>query len=225
MREEYLTFNVNQPVVVYIIHDAKLTSEPFWLESRQFQKTDLEVKLGRRVFDVYRKEFPAGKIGLGISTLACAGYPYFIAVSPQKSTDNLTISDVQPSDHTLGFLDVDQLAFCDGSDKISELPDELTGQAMIRGSFARRRETQIHNFYRFTDYPASEKPDHVVLTWSDDPKTTQTIRWRTSTAVSKGIVQYQKKSEYLSFKSHRPKKVTAVTDRLETPGTVNDPVI
>lgn len=37
---------------------------------------------------------------------------------------------------------------------------------------------------------ATEKPDHITLTWSDDPCTTQTITWRTSTAASGGVAEY-----------------------------------
>lgn len=37
---------------------------------------------------------------------------------------------------------------------------------------------------------ATEKPDHVTLSWMGDPKTTQTLTWRTNTAVLKGQVQY-----------------------------------
>lgn len=32
-------------------------------------------------------------------------------------------------------------------------------------------------------YPASEKPDRIILTWSDDPKTTQSVTWRTAAGV------------------------------------------
>ncbi len=35
------------------------------------------------------------------------------------------------------------------------------------------------------------KPEHVTLTWTKDPKTTQTITWRTSTNVTKSLVQYK----------------------------------
>lgn len=34
------------------------------------------------------------------------------------------------------------------------------------------------------------KPDHITLTWSDDPCTTQTITWRTDKNVTNGVVQY-----------------------------------
>jgi 3',5'-cyclic AMP phosphodiesterase CpdA len=36
---------------------------------------------------------------------------------------------------------------------------------------------------------ATAIPDHITLSWISDPKTTQTITWRTATTVSNGIVQ------------------------------------
>ncbi|AZV55602.1 metallophosphoesterase family protein [Clostridium sp. AWRP] len=42
-----------------------------------------------------------------------------------------------------------------------------------------------------TNLNSTVKPDHVTLTWTKDPKTTQTITWRTSTNVTKGLVQYK----------------------------------
>lgn len=41
-----------------------------------------------------------------------------------------------------------------------------------------------------TNLNATSKPDHITLTWSDDPSTTQNITWRTSKDVTTGIVQY-----------------------------------
>lgn len=37
---------------------------------------------------------------------------------------------------------------------------------------------------------ASAAPDHITLTWSGDPTTSQTITWRTDTTVSNGVIQY-----------------------------------
>lgn len=39
---------------------------------------------------------------------------------------------------------------------------------------------------------STKTPDHITLTWSNDPKTTQTITWRTSTNVKSGVVQVLK---------------------------------
>jgi 3',5'-cyclic AMP phosphodiesterase CpdA len=36
---------------------------------------------------------------------------------------------------------------------------------------------------------ATAIPDHITLSWVSDPKTTQTITWRTATAVANGIVE------------------------------------
>ncbi|WKV07550.1 fibronectin type III domain-containing protein [Thermoanaerobacterium sp. CMT5567-10] len=39
---------------------------------------------------------------------------------------------------------------------------------------------------------ATNLPDHITLTWTQDPTTTQTITWRTDTTVNSGQVQYGK---------------------------------
>ena len=44
---------------------------------------------------------------------------------------------------------------------------------------------------RVTIHPSSAQPDQVVLTWSEDPATTQTIQWRTSPEVKDGEVRWR----------------------------------
>lgn len=44
---------------------------------------------------------------------------------------------------------------------------------------------------RTTPFPAQLEPDQVVLTWSEDPCTTQTFQWRTSPEVTDGEVRYR----------------------------------
>ena len=40
------------------------------------------------------------------------------------------------------------------------------------------------------DLNALSKPDHITLTWSDDPATTMTITWRTNSSVKSCKVEY-----------------------------------
>ncbi|MCC6697063.1 MAG: metallophosphoesterase family protein [Candidatus Hydrogenedentes bacterium] len=47
------------------------------------------------------------------------------------------------------------------------------------------------HFVRTAAYVASDSPDQICLTWSDDPRTTQTIQWRTATSVMEGSVEYR----------------------------------
>lgn len=47
---------------------------------------------------------------------------------------------------------------------------------------------------RHTPYPSTMRPDQLCLTWSEDPRTTQSIQWRTSPRVKKGVVKYCEKA-------------------------------
>lgn len=46
-------------------------------------------------------------------------------------------------------------------------------------------------FLSFTDCPAyAQTFDHLILTWNDDPHTTQVINWKTDIKIQHGFVQY-----------------------------------
>ncbi len=64
---------------------------------------------------------------------------------------------------------------------------------------------------------ATLSPDHIVLSWTGDPKTTQTITWRSSTAVNSGEVRYREaddlKSVFLSEKASVRKFSTVTGDK------------
>jgi len=34
-------------------------------------------------------------------------------------------------------------------------------------------------------------PDHITLSWTGDPSTTETVTWRTGAGATSGLVQYQ----------------------------------
>lgn len=44
---------------------------------------------------------------------------------------------------------------------------------------------------RSTVFVSTDQPDQVCLTWSDDPRTTQTVQWRTNTSVNDGSVEWR----------------------------------
>ncbi|HEO69866.1 MAG TPA: metallophosphoesterase, partial [Candidatus Hydrogenedentes bacterium] len=55
-------------------------------------------------------------------------------------------------------------------------------------------------------------PDQVTLTWNDDPRTTQTVQWRTDTSVKDGVVRLREAGdqEWVSM----PAAMDPVEDRL-----------
>ena len=64
---------------------------------------------------------------------------------------------------------------------------------------------------------AAPTPDHVTLTWTQDPKTTQTISWRTDTATTGGQVRFGQDLNNTDPNS-RSAISAALTSTLETTG-------
>lgn len=62
---------------------------------------------------------------------------------------------------------------------------------------------------------AAATPDHITLTWTGDPRTTQTITWRTDTATVAGQVQYMEIAEAGAF-PHNAGTVAAEISGLST---------
>jgi len=77
--------------------------------------------------------------------------------------------------------------------------------------------------FRTTDHPSTPAPDHVVLTWSGDPQTTQTVQWRTGIDTANGVLAYAKKNS--AFDPADATSVGAVTRKLVQNTLTNDPVI
>ncbi|BBM83023.1 purple acid phosphatase family protein [Candidatus Uabimicrobium amorphum] len=218
-------FHVNVPVDVYILRDQRLKTvnvshtKPYWLGERNFTLTPLDAKVDGRDFDVWVKSFPAGKIELGVNSVERKVDQYLIALKPQNAGDKIQVKDLYPGQCRVTTLQKSALAYVDDNDDfVEEIPQALNGLTLIQASKSWRKVGRLVNVFSKTHFPSTEKPDQIVLTWSDDPKTTQTIQWRTNTKVSKGVVAYWKKDTEKII--HTPAK----TNTLTTKYIVNDPV-
>jgi hypothetical protein len=221
---EHIALRVNVPVVVSVVRPQD-AAPPFWLKDRMFERTELAVQAAGKACEVWRKQFPAGEVGLGVNSLRGGGDHYFVAIAPRQTSAKLAISDIYPGQHTLGALEVGALPYVDRKETVDVVPPELRGHTLLRTQHSRRNDAQLVGLFRATSHPASDRPDHIVLTWSEDPRTTQTIQWRTSTSVAAGVVAYQRKRDYRSFNPKKPLEAKAVTESLATPDVINDPVV
>ena len=219
---QYLTFRVNVPVILTVFKDTRFPTEPFWLVGRGFKQTSHVIQEGKRSFEGWELNFPAGEVGLGISSLSGGSDHYFVALAPQNAGDKVEITQIYPGQHTLGVLEDSAAVHLDGDGIVSGVPEALKGQVLLRGAQDRRREAQLISLFQKTEHPSSATPDQVVLTWSDDPKTTQTIQWRTSTAVKKSVVRYQTKHSHDLFK-RRGDRAKGETTVMDAPFVLNDP--
>ncbi len=220
----HIRFSVNVPVAVRVIREAELRDNPLWLADRGFERQELQVHVDREAFDVWEKSFEPGRIGLGVNSLRGADDHYSIAVAPLDSDAALEITEIYPGACRLGTLERRARVYVDSDETFTQVPDRLVGSRLIMPMSEWRSYGELFQRFQKTRFPAKDRPDQIVLTWSDDPQTTQTIQWRTSTNVTKGAVAYRKRSEYNRFRSTSPRRVKAETFKLETLDVVNDPI-
>ncbi len=219
---EHVSFSVNVPVRLYIFHQETLRERTPWLSERGFERTEWSATVDDEKFDIWEKDFDAGWIGLGVNSYEGGGEHYFVIVEPRSDTPSLEIKDMYPGQLKVSQAGKDVEPYVDHDDLIGELPDALSGKMLIRTRRDQRDDADILNYYQFTSHVSKSDPDQIVLTWSDDPKTTQTIQWRTDAKVKKGYVKYIRKSDLNRFDPRSPMKVKAVSRILETPNIAND---
>lgn len=222
----HVRFEVNVPVRVYVLHDKKFSDtgpfEPFWLQERGFEKTELEVRCDTDVFVAHARDFEAGPVGLGINSFTGNFLHYFVAVKPLEPGAALEVTNLMPESLSTVPLEVGAKPYPRPDwDPVTSVAPELKGATMVQVDIDWRRSTRLLDFFRETQYPATARADQVRLTWSDDPKTTQSIQWRTSVGTPMGAVAYMKKADYNNFNLNSPQIVDAESILLETQSVLN----
>ncbi len=224
--QEHVTFRVNVPVTLYVFRKADMGEVVFWLGDRGFEKTDLIASSDDGDYEGWRKDFPAGEIGLGVNSLSGDGDHYFAVMTPQNSGDIINIDQIYPGQYTVGNFNKGERVYVSWDEtRLTAVPEALAGQTLFRGNENKRRSAKLTNVYQTTDFPATEAPDQVVLTWTGDPKTTQTVQWRTSTAIDQAALRYRLKKLPGSEAAERWITIAATMTPLVSHNTINDPII
>lgn len=217
--EKHLSFRIDAPATVYVFRDTSDTHVVQWLTSRGFVNSGLVIKAGRESFEGWSKDFDPGVVGLGVPSIDGNAEHYFVGIVPTDAGSGLKVSEVTPSVHAAGkLLAGERIGVSWNDTKMTEVPEVLQGAFSLRGDPNRRRSARLTQVFQTTEYPATATPDHVVLTWGDDPKSTQSIQWRTSTATVKGAVRYRAQG------TDAWSSAEANTVRLENYNTINDPI-
>ena len=216
--EKHLSFRVNVPVTLYVFHDPGADPVVHWLPARGFEDRGVTVAVEGTTIPSKVKEFDAGVIGLGVPSIDGSADHYFVGIVPQRASDTLEVTEINPGLHTGGIFAVGaRIAESWNDSTLSGVPPSLEGHYLLRANPNRRRSARLTRIFQSTDYPATARPDHVILTWADDPKTSQSIQWRTSTATTKGVVRYRAAGE------ETWQRTVADSKLLENHNTVNDP--
>ncbi len=206
-------FDVNVPVTVSVIRSAVQKPVPFWLEEAGFQNTGDKVVSDWYTHEVWRKDFDAGHVGLGINGFDNERKAYFVCVGPQNPSDTVEITNLFPEEQVITVRKEKTWTYRDWDDLyIDQYPDYLDGQLLVTTYRGRGREAHLVGAFRETQFPSGPEPDQIVLTWSGDPRTTQTIQWRTDTSIEDGAVEFAEQGE--AAPRTVPASVRVVEDRL-----------
>ncbi|MBN1350487.1 metallophosphoesterase family protein [candidate division KSB1 bacterium] len=193
---KYWTFDVNVPVIVSIMRHTDQKIPPFWLNSQAgFAKTDMSVENEEYRYEVWQKRFGAGRVELGINGFDKHRPHYFVCVAPENPGDRLELSNFYPANQFIGTMEIGAFTYHDWDELVLlKIPPALKGQKLLTTIRGRAREAHLINAFRKTPFPSSAAPDQVMLTWSENPATTQTIQWRTTTETNDGVVRFREKS-------------------------------
>ena len=208
-------FDVDVPVVVSVLRNVDQQVAPYWLEEGGFAKTDMTVTNEEDwKYEVWQKEFPAGRVELGINGFDNFRPHYLVCVAAKDPAAKATISGLHPDRFSIEEMKEGAKCYHDWTElTIKTLPDALRGQQLLTTIRGRGREACLVGAFRKTAYPSAERPQPVFLTWSEDPKTTQNVQWRTSTAVNDGGIRYRVKGSGAAFAT-APATIKKMQDRM-----------
>ncbi len=223
----YITFTVDEPVTVYIFRDQRLdeVNEPFWLYEQDFERTEFSAEAYQRDFDVWRRDYPAGEVGLGVHALRVVREHYFIGVTPQGAVAATAVSGLAPDYLNTTVLELGELTYVDRSVTLDAVSPELEGMTLVRTPSDRRPAAAIYGAFHETDHPATARPDQVFLTITEDPRDEMAVNWRTDTSINEQYVALWRADDYHSHIQPDPQLFPADTVRVVSPRVVNQPEV
>lgn len=188
----YWSFTASAPCRVFVMRHTAQATPPFWLDARGFTRTDLRVRNEEYEYEVWQKDFPAGRIGLGINGFDRHRPHYFVCVQPAQTGSALRLSEFDPPGQVLSTMREGASIYHDWPDLVlTSVPETLKGAILLPTIRGRAREAHLIGGFRTTPFPASGKPDLIALSWSGDPRTTQTVQWRTLASVKSGRLRWR----------------------------------
>lgn len=215
-------FVVDRPALVSVMRHKKQETVPFWLKEKGFQKTDKTVSNESFEYEVWQKEYPAGEIRLGINGFDLHRPVYFVTIGPAKDNDMPEILQYSPDKWKVIRMEKGAYTYNDWDELvINDYPKELEGHVLFTTIRGRARESAIQGSFRKTAVPSSENIDQIMLTWCDDPTTTQAIQWRTSPLMSKTSLRYWLATD----DKHNFKEMDASCEVLSDRYIYNDPAV
>jgi hypothetical protein len=128
----FLSFEVNQPVTVYVAHDTRITSKPSWLST--FTDTSKNLVTSDTTLRLFARDFSAGTITLGGNASGGGFSMYAVIVQPQEGFKiaNLTVANGKSYVVPASGLQVGSTVYIDRSYTFSTVPAGVQGAVYIQ---------------------------------------------------------------------------------------------
>lgn len=231
-----LRFRAPAPVIVAVA--APRGAAPFWLDDQGFRPLGRSIRVDGRPWDVYRRRFPAGWIGLGVNGLDRSSDEHYVAfVRPGPGAPVAADAlELRPDPDASWEVATAREAVSVASDEhrpIADLPPELDGGILLRPARDRRHMALLAGGRVWkTHSPSSETPDQTVVSLGDDPTRRLVWSWRTSPDVKDSVVRiaparYQTPEDDPSSPPDLSdlREVRGAAEPVRSPGLLNDPVV
>lgn len=216
----YLRFRIDRPAVVFVA--APRGWMPFWLVDQRFRPAGLTLTVDGTTWDVHRKPFEIGWVGLGVNGLdraPSAHYAVFV-----RAADGRDVVDVRPAPEGWQVLRAADGVGLEraGASPVAALPSALVGSTLLRRSHDQRHASMLARGRVWkTHVPASRKPDQVVISFGDDPSAELVWSWRTEAEVMTSVVRLREAGNGASS----TREVRGVSETIALPDLLNDPVV
>ena len=217
----FARFTVDRPARLFVAFDSAYGETPFWLTDLGFQRrADLDFIVDvEDPFHVWEKAVPAGEVNLGVPSLSGELKPYIVFAAPAEGEGTVTITPLVPGADVQAAREGGE-AYVDDNDYFNALPAELDGLPVLRSFESWEFTSRMVGFFRATGYSSSAEPDHLQLTFQDDPRTGVTVQWRTDETVDESILWIAPSGD-----DGAGRMLTADADALTSRQIVNDPDI
>jgi len=230
-------FHVDQPVMVAV---ASLKgSTPFWLEDQGFQPTEVALQTEDGEWEVHRKTFPPGWVGLGVNSLdrsARAHYAAFVRAAPGHPGLDVDALEIVPDEGASWT----KLIARDGASASSDilrpfrsLPPQLDGSILLQPAHDRRHDALLAGGSVWKSHAVSGlQPDQTVISFLDDPSRQIAWTWRTSPGVERSALriipagyEVPEDDPDITPDLHDVRIIQGKSTLVRSDGLLNDPVI
>ncbi|MHB1560721.1 MAG: purple acid phosphatase family protein [Isosphaeraceae bacterium] len=238
LSEGYCRFDVDRPVVVDVAAPADAT--PFWLADRGFVATGHLLTNDDATWQVYRRTFDRGPVGLGVNGLDITPSAHYVVFVRELAARTRTAPSADSS-----ALEVRLTASCrplwratiarpgvsaalDVYRPFAEIPAELTGAVLLQPSYEARHSTRLATSRVWKTHVVSGPvPDQVAISYGTEAGRELVFTWRTSDDVTASAVRIAPatSSGTRALDPGAIRVVTGESSAVETANVLNDPVI